>query len=183
MAASNTGHGTHADPHAAHSVHVLPWQLLVGVWALLMGLTVLTVWQWSLDLGKIDLVIAMVIATIKALLVALIFMHLAWDRPFNGIVFLSSLIFAGLFVSVSLLDTDQNQDAISKRRGDKSLVGVRPDYAAIQAEHAKHAKHAGHGAGGHGAGDHGSGDHGAADHGAGTPAADQATPAAPAGDH
>jgi cytochrome c oxidase subunit 4 len=170
MSSPNHGQGAHADPHGAHSVHVLPWQLLVGVWALLMGLTVLTVWQWSLDLGKIDLVIAMVIATIKALLVALIFMHLAWDRPFNGIVFLSSLIFAGLFVSVSLLDTDQNQGAISKRRGDKSLVGTRPDYAAIQAEHAKHS--------GHGAGDHGAADHGAA----GQDAAPEAQPA-PAGDH
>jgi cytochrome c oxidase subunit 4 len=170
MSSPNPGHAAHADSHGSHSVHVLPWQLLVGVWALLMGLTVLTVWQWSLDLGKIDLVIAMVIATIKALLVAMIFMHLAWDRPFNGIVFLSSLIFAGLFVSVSLLDTDQNQAAIAKRRVDKSLVGARPDYAAIQAEHAKHV--------GHGAADHGAAGHGSSGH-----EAQPESQPAPASDH
>lgn len=145
-------HGDHGDHHDAHSSHALPWQLLVGVWLLLMALTALTVWQWSLDLGKIDLVIAMVIATIKATLVALIFMHLAWDRPFNGVVFLSSVIFAGLFVSVSMLDTDQNQGAIMQRRFDKPLVDSQPDYAKIQAEYeAKHAAEGGHG-GGHSAG-------------------------------
>jgi cytochrome c oxidase subunit IV len=154
MSASHAAHAPHADhgDHGAHESHALPWQLLVGVWVVLMGLTALTVWQWSLDLGKIDLVIAMLIATVKATLVALIFMHLAWDRPFNGVVFLSSVIFAGLFISVSMLDTDQNQDQIMKRRFDKPLVDSQPDYAKIQAElAAKHAAEGGHGA------DHGSG--------------------------
>ncbi len=119
--------GTVLDEH--QHTHVLSWQLLVVVWLLLMGLTVLTVWQATLDLGGIDLQIAMAIATTKALLVALIFMHLRWDRPFNGLVFLSSLVFAGLFVGISMLDTDHNQAEIRTRQYDEPLQ-TRPVFEA-----------------------------------------------------
>lgn len=124
--------GTVLDEH--HHPHVLPWQLLVGVWIALMFFTGLTVYQATLDLGGWDLQIAMLIATTKALLVALIFMHLRWDRPFNGLVFLSSLIFAGLFVAISMLDTGANQAQINSRRFDSPL-GTRPDYAAHVGDH------------------------------------------------
>ncbi len=168
--------GTVLEEH--HHPHVLSWQLLVMVWLALMGFTALTVYQATLDLGGWDLQIAMMIATTKALLVALIFMHLRWDRPFNGLVFVSSLVFAGLFVAISMLDTGANQPEIETRRYDQPL-GTRPDYAAEHAAHA--AEHSGdhaedhsedHGEGGHGE-EHSEGDHsGGSEHGEGEHAAE-----------
>lgn len=92
--------------------HVLPFKLLAGTFAALLGLTGLTVWTGSMDLHGFDLAVALVIATTKALLVALIFMHLRWDRPFNGFVFLVSVFFVGMFLALALTDTVPTQQDI-----------------------------------------------------------------------
>jgi cytochrome c oxidase subunit 4 len=46
------------------------------------------------------------IATIKAALVILFFMHLLWDKPLNAIVILGSLIFVALFLGFTLMDAE-----------------------------------------------------------------------------
>jgi cytochrome c oxidase subunit 4 len=86
-------------------VHVVPASLLLAVWAGLMVLTVVTVAATWVDLGRLNLLLAMVIATVKASLVALFFMHLRWDKPFNAVVFIGSLFFVMLLVVLALLDT------------------------------------------------------------------------------
>lgn len=100
---------THAANHgsAEHDApgHVVPLRLLVGVLSALLVLTFVTVAVTWVDLGRLNLVIAMVIATVKASLVLLYFMHLRWDRPFNAIVFISSLVLVMLFVILSLMDS------------------------------------------------------------------------------
>ena len=104
--------------HDEHGfAHVMSIKMLLGVWIALMALTGITVWSaTSLELGALDLPVAMGIATVKALLVALFFMHLKYDRPFNGMIFLASVIFAGVFVTISMMDTGQNQVAIEDLR-------------------------------------------------------------------
>jgi cytochrome c oxidase subunit 4 len=99
-------------PERRHPIkvgHVVPWWLLVAVWGGLIILTWLTVAATYVDLGKLNLVLALAIATVKAYLVALYFMHLRWDRPFNGLVFLFAILFVMLFVGFALLDTLTNQ--------------------------------------------------------------------------
>jgi cytochrome c oxidase subunit IV len=85
--------------------HVLPMRLLVAVFAGLMILTWVTVAATRLDLGAGNLWLAMAIATTKATLVALFFMHLRWDRPINAVIFLGALLFVLLFVGMALTDT------------------------------------------------------------------------------
>jgi cytochrome c oxidase subunit 4 len=85
--------------------HVMPIWLLLAVFFLLMFLTWLTVSATYLDLGRLNLFIALLIATIKAFLVALYFMHLRYDRPLHGIIFLFSIIFVMLFVGFVLMDS------------------------------------------------------------------------------
>ncbi|QDU66277.1 cytochrome C oxidase subunit IV family protein [Engelhardtia mirabilis] len=103
--------------HDEHGfAHVMSIKMLIGVWAALMILTGITVWSAQHHFGALDLPIAMGIATFKALLVALFFMHLKYDRPFNGLIFLASIIFAGVFVTISMMDTGQNQGAIQELR-------------------------------------------------------------------
>ena len=48
----------------------------------------------------------MFVATVKASLVAFFFMHLLWDDKKNLIMFLMSLMFFGIFVTITMLDTE-----------------------------------------------------------------------------
>jgi cytochrome c oxidase subunit 4 len=109
----NVRAGAHA--HAAdHGMsHVTPVRLLVGVWGALMVLTAITVGATYVDLGgRMNLIVAIVIATVKAGLVVTYFMHLRWDRPFNTLVFLGSLLFVSLFISMTLLDKSEYEKDI-----------------------------------------------------------------------
>ena len=53
------------------------------------------------------------IATVKASLVALYFMHLRYDHPFNGLVLVAGLGFLALFIGIVLLDSTQYQPTIT----------------------------------------------------------------------
>ncbi len=99
-------------------VHAVPLRVLAQVFGALLILTVLTVVLANYHFGPFDLWIAMGIATLKALLVALFFMHLRWDRPFNGVIFLCSLVFVFIFIGFCLLDTSSYQDQVKLRQND-----------------------------------------------------------------
>ncbi|MAU93711.1 MAG: hypothetical protein CMJ93_05835, partial [Planctomycetes bacterium] len=59
-----------------------------------------------------DLAVAMIIATSKASLVCLFFMHLKYDRPFHGMIFLFSVMCVGLFLAFVALDAESYQEQI-----------------------------------------------------------------------
>lgn len=99
-------------------IHIVPMKILVGVWAALMVLTVVTVAVTWVDLGPFNLWLAMVIATIKASLVVLYFMHLRYDKPINALAFIGALAFVMLFVSGTLMDTTAYQPDIAQYRND-----------------------------------------------------------------
>jgi cytochrome c oxidase subunit 4 len=111
---SDPKHSDHS--HDDHGVaHVMPLNLLFGVGAALLVLTAVTVWVTYVDLGRSgNLLVAMFIAVIKAGLVCAIFMHLRWDRPFNAIVFASSILFVALFISIALLDKSEYEADIEE---------------------------------------------------------------------
>jgi cytochrome c oxidase subunit 4 len=89
--------------------HIVPLRTLVGVLGVLLVLTFVTVAVTWADLGALALISALTIATIKASLVLLYFMHLRWDRPFNAIIIISALALVMLFVVFTLLDAAQYQ--------------------------------------------------------------------------
>ncbi len=89
--------------------HVVSFGLLAAVFAVLLVLTALTVGAWMVDLGPLNIAIAVGIAAVKASVVALYFMHLRWDNPFNGAVLCFSLVFVSLFIVFALVDTSQYQ--------------------------------------------------------------------------
>ena len=108
-ATAGDGHaGGHGGGHGEGFAHTTPLSLLVGILAVLLVLTVLTVSVTSFDLGaQGNLVVAMVIATVKAGLVVTYFMHLRWDRLFHLILFLTSVLFLILFLSMSITDRSE----------------------------------------------------------------------------
>jgi caa(3)-type oxidase subunit IV len=107
------GHAA-AHAHDGHGLsHVLPVHMLVGVLFTLLLLTIATVSVTSFDLGQQgNLIVAMVVATVKAGLVVAFFMHLAWDNKFHLILFLTSVLFVILFLSVSATDRGEYQQDI-----------------------------------------------------------------------
>lgn len=89
--------------------HVVSLRILLAVFLCLVALTVVTVEATRIDLGPLNLWIAMAIATVKASLVALYFMHLRYDKPINAIVLITALLFVMLFVGLALTDTIEYQ--------------------------------------------------------------------------
>ncbi len=78
----------------------------VAIWITLLLLTFVTVDVSYYDFGSLNIVVAMLIATIKATLVAIFFMHLKYDNRVNQIVFVSSLLFLAIFVGLTMSDTE-----------------------------------------------------------------------------
>ena len=93
---------------SSHGVgHIVPIKTLVATGLALLVLTLITVGAAKIDLGDLNIWIALAIAVFKASLVVLFFMHLKYDRPFNGIVFMTSVAFVALFISFALTDSKE----------------------------------------------------------------------------
>jgi cytochrome c oxidase subunit 4 len=68
------------------------------VWAALIAGTILTVITGRRDLGEFNIFIALIIATTKATLVVLFFMHMIDTPTANRIVFVVSLVFSVVLI-------------------------------------------------------------------------------------
>lgn len=120
--------------HDAHTHHISSPALLWATFAALVGLTFLTVAMAQvpldglktaqiepfspveipdpLDVSWLDMPITLGIATAKALLVAVIFMHLQHDKLFNSILLIGATIFLVLFVGMVVLDSSQYEPQV-----------------------------------------------------------------------
>ena len=80
--------------------------------AALLVLTAITVGASYINFGSsaANVTIALTIATIKAILVALFFMHLRWDKPVNAIIAIAGFLFLGIFLMFDLLDLSNRRD-------------------------------------------------------------------------
>jgi len=87
----------HEHDHGGTGVYA---KTLIG----LLILTAITVAAASFDFGQGNVVIALFVATIKASLVVLFFMHLRWDKPVNAIIAMAGFLFLGVFIMFCLLD-------------------------------------------------------------------------------
>lgn len=74
------------------------------IWAALIVMTGITVWTSYYDFGTWNIAVAMLIATTKAALVALFFMHLKYDNKVDTVTFVSSFIFLAIFVGLTASD-------------------------------------------------------------------------------
>jgi cytochrome c oxidase subunit 4 len=79
-----------------------------AVLAALLVLTGITVSVSYIDFGApvVNVVAALGIASLKASLVALYFMHLRYDKPLNSVIFVAGLFFLGLLLMLTFIDMD-----------------------------------------------------------------------------
>ena len=90
--------------------HIVPAKLYVTIWAILMAMTITTVLVARADIGPFNVVVALVIATIKATLVVLFFMHLRYSPKLTMATVVAAMFF--LF----LLSRRATRSFVSKAR-------------------------------------------------------------------
>lgn len=92
------------DAHSGH--HITPIKTLVIVFLALVGLTILTViTAKQVDIGALNLPLALLIAGTKATLVVTIFMALKYDNPVNTLILSIGIVIVCIFLVFTLFDT------------------------------------------------------------------------------
>ena len=117
--------------------HVSSTKFYLGIFFALISLTLATVGASYVHLGPANLAVAIVIASIKAALVCLFFMHLRHDNKFHALIFVSSLLFIGVFFAYTVNDTgrrgevDDSQGTVILPETGKAAPGgdIRPEPA------------------------------------------------------
>lgn len=117
----DAAHGEHEDGYHVHA-HVSTTKFNAAILGALFLLTGLTVAAYRIHLGEWNLLVAVLIATLKAGLVMGFYMHLHWEKTFNKIIFLGSFIFVAVFLGYTVNDTGHRGRA-------GSLTGLRVDPA------------------------------------------------------
>jgi cytochrome c oxidase subunit IV len=84
--------------HIEHIEHHLPKNLYFVIFGALMVLTALTVGLAYVNLGQMNIVVALAVAVVKASLVVMFFMHLKYESHLTKVV-----LGAGVFWLVLLL--------------------------------------------------------------------------------
>jgi len=131
-----SNHDSHSADHADHGHHhVSPMWLYNLIFGALLFLTVVTVWIAQFDFGSANTFIAMFVATIKASLVGLFFMHLLYDERINMMTFGFGLLFVALFFLFPLVDIGSRGYIEELKTNHSGLIQEHEDK-----EQAKHAK-------------------------------------------
>jgi cytochrome c oxidase subunit IV len=87
-----------------HSEHIVsPWMYATIITTLLI-LTVLTVGAAFVNLGRFNIVVALAIATVKATLVVLIFMHAKYAPERTKLVIIAGIFWLALLLFMTLSD-------------------------------------------------------------------------------
>jgi cytochrome c oxidase subunit 4 len=84
--------------------HIVTKKQYSYVFGTLLLLTFVTTTVGMMDLGRLNVVVALVIAVIKAMLVVLFFMHIYWSSKLNKLVVVSGIAWLALLLWLTLTD-------------------------------------------------------------------------------
>jgi cytochrome c oxidase subunit 4 len=84
--------------------HVVPRKVYYTVFAVLLALLVLTIVAAEHDLGRLNTPIALGIAMAKAVLIALYFMHVRYNRPLIGLAAAAGILWLLLLLGLTLAE-------------------------------------------------------------------------------
>jgi cytochrome c oxidase subunit IV len=92
-----------ASEHA--SEHISTLGSSIAIWLTLLAFTGITVGAAFIDLGPFNIIVALVIATIKATLVVLFFMHVKYTHEkLTGLVVVTAIFFLFILLALSMAD-------------------------------------------------------------------------------
>ena len=97
---------THPDTHAHAHVHghVSPLSVYLTIFGALMVLTVVTVAVAYVDLGVLNTVVALSIASFKATLVVLYFMHVKYASRLTQLFAVTGVFFLVILLGLTMID-------------------------------------------------------------------------------
>ena len=93
-----------SPPHEGAHHHILSPRTCLVVWAALMCLTALTLWVATVDFGFLHVLVAMIVATVKAGLVIFWFMHMKYESRTIRIMVYIAFVILGIFLSFTFFD-------------------------------------------------------------------------------
>jgi len=119
--------------------HIVPLRVYLLVGLLLYVLTAITVAVSLIQLGSWNIIVALSIAGIKATLVAMIYMHLRYDKKIFMIIFLVAVMFLVLFISITMIDSLGRGEINPEDKGEirKEAVIYQSDSLNIPADSLK----------------------------------------------
>jgi cytochrome c oxidase subunit 4 len=84
--------------------HIVPIRVYTIIFIALLALTAATCAISFINLGRMNAVVALVIAFAKALLVGLFFMHLRYSPQLMRIVVVAGLFWLGIMITLTMSD-------------------------------------------------------------------------------
>ena len=94
----------HGDHHGLPHVHITPLSVYLAIFATLMVLTGVTVAVAYVNLGQLNKVIALGIASFKATLVVLYFMHVKYASRLTRLFVVTGIFFLFILLSLTMID-------------------------------------------------------------------------------
>jgi cytochrome c oxidase subunit 4 len=96
------------------SEHIVSPKVYIGIFASLMILTAATVAAAYVNLGAFNIVVALAIATLKATLVVLYFMHARYSPKRTQLVIICAVFWLAIMLALTLSDySTRDRDAAS----------------------------------------------------------------------
>jgi cytochrome c oxidase subunit 4 len=86
------------------SEHIVPPKVYVGIFLSLMVLTAATVGAAYVNLGALNIVVALAIASVKATLVVLYFMHARYSPKRTQLVIVCAVFWLAIMLALTLSD-------------------------------------------------------------------------------
>ncbi len=86
------------------SEHIVPTKIYFAICATLLFFTGVTYWVALQDLGKFNIVVALAIATVKATLVILFFMHARYSPRRTQLVIVAGIFWLAIMLGLTLTD-------------------------------------------------------------------------------
>lgn len=130
-----SNHDAAVHEEHAHGHPVVSWQTQLGVLVVLLFFTFTTVLFYNAESWVehafeihlpwwINVIGAMSIATVKALLVCMFFMGLRYDKALNTFALLFCLFCVGLFLAFSMIDLDTRDRVDPWKKGEITMGGT-----------------------------------------------------------
>jgi cytochrome c oxidase subunit 4 len=84
--------------------HVIPVRTYLMIFAALLVLLILTVLASAIDIGPLNIVLAMMIAVAKALLIILYFMHVRYSSRLTWVFAAAAFVWLAILLTLTMAD-------------------------------------------------------------------------------
>jgi cytochrome c oxidase subunit IV len=97
------------------SEHIVPPKVYIGIFLSLMVLTAATVAAAYVNLGAFNIVVALAIATLKATLVVLYFMHARYSPKRTQLVIICAVFWLAIMLALTLSDYSTRDKEVASK--------------------------------------------------------------------